>query len=296
MAKRRGHTDEHENTERWLLTYADMITLLMAFFIMLYAMSQLDIKKFEAMTGSVQAQLGGSGMLQGAQSPKPSPEIRTGTPGIAPSFDNRDTGAARESLRQELAPIARKAGITLSTKGDEVTLSVPATQLRFAAGSADLTAAGQEVLRRLAKVLAQGRYEVKVGGHTCDLPVHTERYNSNWELSADRARNVAFYLITLGGVSAKHCTVMGYADTQPLVPNDSEAHRARNRRVEIAIRPLAASAEETPVATATQPAAAPATTPAPAASGQPAVSSQQGPAVDILPHLDPAATPTKEEH
>jgi chemotaxis protein MotB len=119
---------------------------------------------------------------------------------------------------------------------------------------------------------------------------------------------VAFYLITLGAVAAQHCTVMGYADTQPLVPNNSEAHRARNRRVEIAIRPLDSPAAETPtsaptVAPTAAPAAAPAakaaapgTTAAPGASGQPSVSPKHGPAVDIRPHLDPAGSPTKEEH
>jgi chemotaxis protein MotB len=285
MAKRRGHSEEHENAERWLLTYADMITLLMAFFIMLYAMSQLDIKKFEAMTGSVQAQLGGSGLLHGAQNAKPAPEIRSGTPGIAPSLGARDTAASGKSLRQELAPIARKAGMKLTGEGDEVTVSVPTAQLRFAAGSADLTQPGREVLKRLATVLAKGRYEVKVGGHTCDLPVKNEHYNSNWELSADRARNVAFYLISLGAMSAKNCTVMGYADTQPLVADDSEAHRARNRRVEIMIRPLA----DEVAADTEAPAATPAATSA-AATSPPG--NQAG--VDIAPHLSPVSSDTKE--
>ena len=84
MRKGRKQEGEHENGERWLLTYADMITLLMVFFIMLYSMSQLDLKKFSAVTGSIQAQLGGTGVLEGSMNSEQGPEPRSGSPGIIP--------------------------------------------------------------------------------------------------------------------------------------------------------------------------------------------------------------------
>jgi chemotaxis protein MotB len=246
----------------------------MAFFIMLYSMSQLDIKKFEAMTGSVQAQLGGGGLLQGSQSASPGPEIRTGAPGIAPSLGGRDTAGPR-SLARDLRPLARAAGLGLSTNGDQVTLSLPSARLQFAAGSADLTPAAQAILRKLAKVLAQRPCRVQVSGHTCDLPVSSDKYHSNWELSADRARNVAFYLIHLGAVSAENCSFMGYADTRPLQANTSARRRAGNRRVEIAMEPLEAPDDGASATDADEPDDEPddATTPVPK--------------IDIRPKLGP---------
>jgi chemotaxis protein MotB len=97
---------------------------------------------------------------------------------------------------------------------------------------------------------------VKVTGHTCSYPTHNARYPSNWELSSDRARNVGLFLVRRGAVSPDNCSFMGFADTRPLVANDSVVHHARNRRVEIVLRPLSAQgsqpvAEIAPVTAAT---------------------------------------------
>lgn len=275
MARRRKHSEEHENGERWLLTYADMITLLMALFIMLYSMSQLDIKKFDAMTGAVQAQLGGTGILKGAMNPSPGPEQRSGAPGIMPQLGG-SPATLKKKLAQELEPLMASAGLTIANTADGVTISIPATILHFAAGSADPTPAMLVVLQKLAKALGQQRGRLKVTGHTCSLPVHNQRYQSNWELSADRARNVAFRLIDYGGVRAENCSFMGLADTAPVAANDTEEHRQFNRRVEITIQALA------PPATGTEDRNKPA---------EPATAKQAEPAhtVDIRPHLEQAA-------
>ncbi|MEI6501261.1 MAG: flagellar motor protein MotB [Armatimonadota bacterium] len=278
MARRRKHSEEHENGERWLLTYADMITLLMALFIMLYSMSQLDIKKFDAMTGAVQAQLGGTGILKGAMNPSPGPEQRSGTPGIMPQLGG-SPAALKKKLARELEPLMASAGLTIANTADGVTISIPATIVHFAAGSADPTPAMLAVLRTLAKTLARHRGKLTITGHTCNLPVHNERYQSNWELSADRARNVAFRLIDYGGVRAGNCSFMGLADTSPVAANDTEEHRQRNRRVEIRIEalpvtqpvPKPSEKADEPGETGAEPGAAP-----------------SGP-VDIRPHLERAA-------
>jgi chemotaxis protein MotB len=235
MRKGRAHEGEHENGERWLLTYADMITLLMAFFIMLYSMSQIDLKKFSAMTGSVQAQLGGTGILEGSMNSEKGPELRSGSPGIMPSLSGQPA-ALKQALDRDLGALTAEAGLKISANADEVKLSLPATTLHFASGSAQPTKSMLRVLQRLAAVLSRIDCAVKVTGHTCNLPVQNTQYQSNWELSADRARNVAFLLIRYGGVSAKYCSFMGMADSQPLAPNDTEAHRALNRRVEITLK------------------------------------------------------------
>jgi chemotaxis protein MotB len=266
MRKGRGHDGEHENGERWLLTYADMITLLMAFFIMLYSMSQVDLKKFSAMTGSVQAQLGGTGLLEGSMNSEQGPELRSGSPGIMPSLG---TVALKQSLEKDLGPLMADSGLTITANDNEVKLSLPATVLHFASGSAEPTKGMLRVLQRLAAALSRTDCAVKVTGHTCNLPVQNTQYHSNWELSADRARNVAFRLIRYGGVSARQCSFMGLADSQPLAPNDTEARRALNRRVEISLKPMdaAGTAKDKPTQTN---------------------------AVDIRPHLDLQA-PDNEE-
>lgn len=278
MARRRKHSEEHENAERWLLTYADMITLLMAFFIMLYAMSQLDIKKFDAMTGSVQAQLGGTGILKGSMNANPGPEQRSGAPGIMPQLGG-SPAALKKKLEKELKPLMSGAGLTIASTADSVTISLPASVVHFAAGSAEPTPAMLAVLRQLARTLARHRSRVKITGHTCSLPVHNERYQSNWELSADRARNVAFRLIDYGGIRAGRCSFMGLADTVPVAANDTEADRQRNRRVEVTIEALrsapsaARAREETGMQDAT---------------GSDEKTGPSGP-VDIRPHLERAA-------
>jgi len=241
MARRSARTQDHDNAERWLLTYADMITLLMAFFIMLYSMSQLDLKKFDAMTGAVQAQLGGSGVLKGSVSVTQAPGKHTGVPGIMPTAGGGGQRALKQALADRLQPLV--GGLRISSDGDGVKVTLPATRLYFAPGSATPTTAMLRALQALAETLAggaagpPGSFTVRVVGHTCNLPVHNGSYDSNWELSTDRARNVAFRLIRYGAVRAQDCSVMGLADTQPAFPNDTEERRARNRRVEISIQP-----------------------------------------------------------
>lgn len=274
MARRRKHSEEHENGERWLLTYADMITLLMALFIMLYSMSQLDLKKFDALTGAVQAQLGGTGILKGSMNASPGPEQRTGAVGIMPQLGG-SPAALKKKLEKELQPLMASAGLTITSAPDSVTISVPETVMHFAAGSAEPTPAMLAVLKRLAKALSKHRGRVKITGHTCSLPVRNERYQSNWELSADRARNIAFRLIDYGGVRATNCSFMGLADTSPVAANDTEAHRQLNRRVEITLEPL-------PAAVGTQ-------NPNQPADSLSSSNTEPSRAVDIRPHLDRAA-------
>lgn len=237
MSRRRHQAEEHENAERWLLTYADMITLLMAFFIMLYSMSQLDIKKFADMKGSVQAELGSRGMLKGSTAATEAALMPSGSSGIIPQLGLAASFGLKQALERELAPLAKSAGLGITLKGQDVKVTLPATTLMFPSGKADLSPTMKQLLQKLAAVIARRRCMVKVTGHTCNLPVHNEKYSSNWELSADRARNVAFYLIRQGVVSAADCSFMGLADTQSLAPNTSELNRRRNRRVEISLRP-----------------------------------------------------------
>lgn len=233
MAKRRRHAEgEHENAERWLLTYADMITLLMAFFIMLYSMSQLDAKKFSAVADAVRAELGGSAILPGSK-----------------GVDGTAAAALKQSVEHEISLAAGGEGVEVLGGDGEVTVRLPSSTVFFNPGSAELTTAMVRVLQRLTPLVARDRCVVKVLGHTCSYPTHNARYPSNWELSSDRARNVALFLVRRGAVSPDNCSFMGFADTRPLVANDSDANHARNRRVEILLRPLQAQGKLAPAET-----------------------------------------------
>lgn len=243
MSKRRQKHAEHENAERWLLTYADMITLLMAFFIMLYSMSQLDLKKFAAVAGSVRAELGGTGVLEGATGVGTGSALGTDTAGIAPSLGPKIGAELKNAVAQAVRQAAPGMGIEVSEVEGAVRVRFPANTVLFASGSAELTPQAARVLQRLVPVLARRQCLVKASGHTDDLPLRGGPYASNWELSSDRARNIALYLVRHRALTSDRCSFMGYADTQPLVPNTSEDNRARNRRVEITIRPLGQSGE-----------------------------------------------------
>ncbi|MEA3402289.1 MAG: flagellar motor protein MotB [Armatimonadota bacterium] len=230
---------EEANLERWLITYADMITLLMAFFIMLYAMSVVDLKKFEALKGAIGGVFGGApvaaadagvldggkGLLGGGGS------LIANSATLANSISRQIDTGLREALKGHVK-VTHDAGL--------VTVTMKADRILFPVGEAKLTAAMREVLDVLGPPLAGSGATLLVEGHTCDLPISTSRFPSNWELSAQRASNVMVHLIRHSGISPHHISAVGFADTRPLVANDSESHRARNRRVDIVV--LASSA------------------------------------------------------
>jgi chemotaxis protein MotB len=239
MAARRRKHQEHENLERWLLTYADMITLLMAFFIMLYGMSQLDIRKFQAMLGGVRAELGGTGVLSGGAGINSGGASPMGqqSKGFAPRPGAGATTQLRQLMDKSLAELPEQGDIEVVTQGSVVVVRIPADSLRFAPGSAALLPGMAPVLARIGELANRQYCLIRVAGHTCDLPVNSGLYTSNWELSADRARNVALHLVRCQGVAPERLSCMGYADTRPLVPNRDEARRRRNRRVELLLTP-----------------------------------------------------------
>ncbi|MGC9320036.1 MAG: OmpA/MotB family protein [Armatimonadota bacterium] len=227
------------NLERWLITYADMITLLMAFFIMLYAMSVMDLKKFEALRGAVTSAFGGApvaaadagflaggtGLLGGGGS------LIANSATLANRISRQIDTGLREALKDHVK-VTHDAGL--------VTVTMKADSILFPAGEARLAPGMRELLDVVGPTLAASGATLLVEGHTCDLPISTSRFPSNWELSAQRATNVMVHLIRHCGVSPRRISAVGFADTRPLVPNEGEGQRARNRRVDIVV--LASSA------------------------------------------------------
>lgn len=257
-SKKRGHggSGEHENAERWLLTYADMITLLVAFFIMLYAMSVMNQAKFQQLAISVRSGFGGSlttgaptiiqqgGGIEGIRSIVSNGRQDAQQDG--PQFPNpsRESALAADRKRLDHAfeimqAFIKKNGLqrAMQVTQDErgVVVTVLTDRMLFDAGKADLRSQELGPLAKVAQVVnSVPDNAVRVEGHTDDLPIHTPQFSSNWELSAIRATTVLRFFTTRG-VAPKRLEAVGYADQRPIAPDTTASGRARNRRVEIVI-------------------------------------------------------------
>ncbi len=243
MKKRAGEV-KSENADRWLLTYADMITLLMAFFIMMYSMSVLNTAKFRQAAMSIRS--GFNGMTRGQG------RSVSGTSGMfstKPSPIEGDTaGVSWRVLRPLVDYVENMSGkgggdramqIGEDQRGIVITLSSDA--LLFDSGDAKLRRQAMPILGRVAKLIGQTENPVQIEGHTCNLPVRGGKYPTNWELSTARATNVLRYLVEAKGLSSWRFSASGYGSARPIVPNDTALNRMKNRRVEIVlVRPQVA--------------------------------------------------------
>lgn len=211
-------------TPEWAITFADMMTLLLTFFILMASYSNLDAVKYRALVGSLKQAFGTR--EPGGTDPAEA--------GVAPSEVAERNRAAREAL-ESLAALARESGpagpLSLHAVPDGMRLRVEGRML-FPVAEAELTAEAGPLLSRLAPILARYPYRIWVEGHTDNVPIQNTVYPSNWELSAARAGTVVRALATHGGVPASRLVAVGYADTNPVAPNTGDAERARNRRVE----------------------------------------------------------------
>lgn len=261
MARRRKkptHHEEEENGERWLLTYADMITLLMVLFIVLFAIGQIDQKKFEKLHDGLAQSFGESTVLNGGAG------LLDGSAEQAPAPDDSLAGqqalqAQREALlaaqlaadatmkkAQEMAALEASFSTALAKKGLRSSVEFQRVQDRglvvnivtdrvlFDAGEASLRPEGSKVLDAMAPLLKKLPNGLVIEGHTDDQPMSDPRFDSNWELSTARATTVLRHLLG-EGVAPTKVAAAGYSDQRPLQPGRSAASRARNRRVAIVI-------------------------------------------------------------
>lgn len=266
MPRKRQEEPEKENSERWLLTYSDLITLLMVFFVVLYSMSQIDANKFKAVAESLNAALGGGGPTAqidvGSSPAGPSlfetgnPQSNTTHPGTTQEIDksvnannagngtqtgqgNTDTeNITIEEIKTKLDKFAADNGIQTqlvsSVEERGLVISIQETLL-FESGSADITPRAREILDKINTVLATAPNYIKVEGHTDNLSINTNRFPSNWELSVLRATNVLHIMASPGTITPDRLSAAGYGEFRPLASNDTEAGRARNRRVDLVI-------------------------------------------------------------
>lgn len=247
MPRRRPPQDEHENHERWLVSYADFITLLFAFFVVMYSLSSINEGKYKVLSDSLVQAFRSININESGQqivlppvsvmSPAaPAPMART--PEEEEAERKRQQTAQRmrsmaEEIRRVLAPLTQGGQVSISEGAFGIAVEINASVL-FAPGEATLGAPAVAALRAVANVLAGAEFPITIEGHTDNTPINTLRFPSNWELSAVRASSVVRLFIE-SGVAAERLTAAGYADQRPVAGNDDETSRARNRRVTIMI-------------------------------------------------------------
>ncbi len=247
MARRsRRNHEEKENTDRWLLTYSDLITLLMIFFVIMYAMSKVDQVKFYQLEQSLsQAMHQSKDVMQGvgahsllmAANPTDNGEKLQTSSTTASSQTQQQDNQAFDNLYQEINQYIQQhhlqANVTIANqvRGIQVTFR---DVVLFGTGQATLKPQAKQILNGLVPFIQKVNNPVVVEGYTDNQPIHTAQYPSNWELSASRAINVVEYLSSQH-VSPARLSGVGYGQYHPIVPNNSPANRQKNRRVNIVI-------------------------------------------------------------
>lgn len=213
--------------DRWLVSYADLVTLLLALFTTLYAASVLDARKLDPLAVSLRNALA---------TPSSTPVERR--PTIVPPVEVVSRVAAFEELKvrlsRELDDAVRAQRLEITTDGRGLVISLP-EKATFPIGSADVTADARTLIGRVASTVAPLSNLIRVEGHTDDVPIRTARFVSNWELSTARASAVVAYLIQIAGIDPARLSASGYGEFHPRVPNSSPENRARNRRIDLVV-------------------------------------------------------------
>lgn len=267
MARKKAEEDE-EMSESWLLPYADLLTLLFALFIVLFAMSEVDVQKFDRLADVFKSEFSaGGGVIDNGASilpenvptvdipPEESEDDGEGDPegdeledGDLGEVDEEDLSKllghefeALRTMQQKLEEyitvnsLTDTLGTKLTAEGLLVTIS---TDLTFDSGSADVKEEGKDIAKKIGAFLdTDPPNEIVVSGHADDIPMRNNVYASNWELSSMRAIQFLYLLLAESEIDPKWFSTTGYGEFRPVVPNDTEKNRAINRRVEVLIQP-----------------------------------------------------------
>src|SRR5438552_3574958 len=259
--RHKGHGDGgHENAERWLLTYADLITLLMVFFVVLYSMSSADSTKFKAISMALQQAFNLDVLKGQAATSIGDPAASPPSPPVDNLIDDSQvpTVSRLESKIQAVVDgVAQAPDVSVSVDKEGVVIRLSGSYL-FDSGRAELKPNSLSILDTVSAELRLQANDIRVDGHTDSTPIDSPRYPTNWELSVARALAVTRYLTETDGVPSGRLMAAGFGEFRPLMPNDTREHRAMNRRVEIHLlssvtsKPPTAVATPQPLATTTE--------------------------------------------
>ena len=255
---RKKKAAEHVNHERWLVSYADFITLLFAFFVVLFSSSQVDKRKVGKISVAMQEAFQQMGIFQAANSrtpmvtadPLPAANIQlvedakgmSGRGKMASPFEKmlasppaqKDMGALQKQLTGALGPEIHRHEVVLKANREGLVISLREIGF-FDSGSADLRPTAEAAVRRIAEVLGAQANNIRIEGHTDNVPIHNAHFNSNWELSTARATEMIRLFITHFNFPATRLSAGGYAEYHPVATNQTAEGRAQNRRVDIVV-------------------------------------------------------------
>ena len=255
--KRRQKKPDEKMDESWLLPYADMLTLLLALFIVLFAMSEVDSKKFQQLAAVFQTEFtsGDAGILDEEVSIVPDDTEPESTGDIIDEIEEKkdkdDKDEALKSLESEefqnlLAMKDEIDAYILKNRLDDIIgtqltgeglLITVRTDITFDSGSAKVKKNGKEIAKEIASFLDKDRpHEVVINGHADDVPVSNAEFASNWELSSMRAIQFMYLILDESDIEPQYFSAKGFGEYHPIVPNTSEENRAKNRRVEVLIQ------------------------------------------------------------
>lgn len=237
---RRKRPEEHDNHERWLVSYADFITLLFAFFVVMYALSTVNEGKYRILSNSMVSAFRNVPVNVASNQPAvviptiaPKPSAAVKTPDAAKQKQRDKMRNVAKDILSVMAPLIEQGKVRVLETSRGVTIEINDSIL-FSPGQALLQPALIKAMRAIAEVLAPTDFPITIEGHTDNVPINTPQFPSNWELSAVRATTV-LRLFADAGVAGERLTAIGYADTRPVEPNVLADGRARNRRVTILI-------------------------------------------------------------
>lgn len=244
MSKKRKKSDEGGGAPGWIVTFADLMSLLLTFFILLLSFAEMDVERYKAVAGSMREALGTSKTtLEGLEveekqvadadpTAPPSTPVPQAVPIPARQIDPKFQ-AQLELVQKRLSEMEDKELVHVERDSERLLIRIQ-EKGAFASGKAQLNSAFDKVVAKIAATLKDTEGTVAIAGHTDDRPMRGARFKSNWELSAARAASVAHVLLR-SEVPKDRVVVQGYADSKPLVPNVDNASRAQNRRVEIVL-------------------------------------------------------------
>tara|TARA_R110002049_G_scaffold21792_20_gene79173 strand:+ start:205 stop:1074 length:870 start_codon:yes stop_codon:yes gene_type:complete len=244
----------------WVMTFADLMTLLMCFFVLLLAFSEMDVLKFKQLSGSMREAFGVQAEVEAKTIPKGTSvvaqEFSPGKPEVTAINEvrqftidtNRNTLDALDRELKELEEARKHAQrlrvalrdeiergyVSIETEGLRVTIHIM-ENASFDSGLAKVRPEFQPVLAKISGLIDNNSGDVTISGHTDNVPISTARFRSNWELSTSRAVSVAHEVLEFSPINPERVTVTGHADTKPRAENDTPEGRAKNRRVDIAI-------------------------------------------------------------
>ncbi|MFQ5736226.1 MAG: flagellar motor protein MotB [Thermodesulfobacteriota bacterium] len=233
MARKKKH-EEHENHERWLVSYADFITLLFAFFTSMYAISSVNEGKFRVLSESLAVSFNSTiyTSTSGGRSNGPS-FVKQGSRNLASDFRSMYSNKY-EKVKDALKDLEKDKKLSFIFDENMLTIRI-SDNILFQPGKDELIEAAHPVLDEIISILKTLPNDVRIEGHTDNIPINTPRFSSNWDLSSARAIAILKYFVNEHGFDPAKLSALGHGEYRPIATNDTPSGRLKNRRVDIMV-------------------------------------------------------------